>query len=491
MVVDTNDDEPFRASMTHSRSPFAKTTLAALAAVVTAFAGPEEAEACGGCFAPQDPPTVVSGHRMVMSVSPTQSVLWDQIQYAGEPEEFAWVLPVKPGARIEASRAAFFEVLEAQTSVRVVPPMLDCGSSSDGLGCSSQVSLGALDSAESGDARGEEESPVDVVHQGTVGPYETVTLSTEEPGALNTWLTDHGYHVDPTSQPIIDAYVAEGFDFIALRLLPGKGVQQMTPVRVVTPGAGLSLPLRMVAIGTGAQTPIVLYLVGEGRYRIDTFEEAALTRGLLSWNFDDSTTNYEDLRVRALAANGGRSFLTTFAQQGAFSSDLFAAYRQQAIENGESLGCSVVFPEGEAGVVSNPCPAGEPWDSPACGTAPGIDARRLGCEDLDDLAVAFEGLHIEDVWLTRLEMNLPREALATDMTIGAAAAQVPVSNFVEASIAMNAEGACPGGVVRTGGDRRRTRPWMDLVLVAGAAATALFGRRAAQRLARAALRSAP
>src|SRR5688500_13852624 len=98
MVVDTNDDEPFRASMTRSRPPFAKTTLAALAAVVTAFAGSEEAVACGGCFAPQDPPTVVSGHRMVMSVSPTHSVLWDQIQYASEPEEFAWVLPVKPGA---------------------------------------------------------------------------------------------------------------------------------------------------------------------------------------------------------------------------------------------------------------------------------------------------------------------------------------------------------------------------------------------------------
>jgi hypothetical protein len=76
-----------------------------------------DAHACGGCFAPAEPPTVVSGHRMVMSVSPSQSVLWDQIQYAGDPAEFAWVLPVKPGARVEASTAAFFEVLEAQTAV--------------------------------------------------------------------------------------------------------------------------------------------------------------------------------------------------------------------------------------------------------------------------------------------------------------------------------------------------------------------------------------
>jgi hypothetical protein len=66
-----------------------------------------------------------------------------------------------------------------------------------------------------------------VVHKGTVGPYDTVTLSTSTPGALNTWLTTNGYGVDEGTQPIIDAYVAEEFDFIALRLQPGAGVREM------------------------------------------------------------------------------------------------------------------------------------------------------------------------------------------------------------------------------------------------------------------------
>ena len=65
---------------------------------------PGHAEACGGCFAPIDPPTVVSGHRMVMSISPTQSVLWDQIQYTGNPADFVWVLPVPSSdAKVELS----------------------------------------------------------------------------------------------------------------------------------------------------------------------------------------------------------------------------------------------------------------------------------------------------------------------------------------------------------------------------------------------------
>ncbi|HTJ84322.1 MAG TPA: DUF2330 domain-containing protein, partial [Polyangiaceae bacterium] len=77
------------------------------------------ADACGACFIPPGEPTVVTGHRMAMTVSPTQSVLWDSIQYSGAPEDFAWVLPVKKGARIEAANAAFFEVLEGLTATRI------------------------------------------------------------------------------------------------------------------------------------------------------------------------------------------------------------------------------------------------------------------------------------------------------------------------------------------------------------------------------------
>ena len=84
----------------------------------------------------------------------------------------------------------------------------------------------------------------------------------------------HGYAIDPSVKPIIDAYTAEGFDFIALRLLPGQGVQQMKPVRVVTPGMSPTLPLRMVAAGTGANVAITLFVIGEGRYEAQNFPNA-------------------------------------------------------------------------------------------------------------------------------------------------------------------------------------------------------------------------
>ena len=77
-------------------------TLALTAPLLTAaLLSSGSADACGGCFAPPSTSTVVSGHRMALSISMKQTVLWDQIEYQGNPEEFSWVLPIKPGARIE------------------------------------------------------------------------------------------------------------------------------------------------------------------------------------------------------------------------------------------------------------------------------------------------------------------------------------------------------------------------------------------------------
>ncbi len=49
------------------------------------------AEACGGCFAPpiiQSDVPVITGHRMTFSVNPTRTVLWDQFEYTGSPQDF-------------------------------------------------------------------------------------------------------------------------------------------------------------------------------------------------------------------------------------------------------------------------------------------------------------------------------------------------------------------------------------------------------------------
>lgn len=429
--------------------------LSALCAIIPA----EDARACGGCFIQpqQQESTVVTGHRMVLSVSPAQSVLWDQIKYTGDPKEFAWVLPVRAGAVIETSTDAWFETLDAATTTTIVAPLQNCGSSFAGCGSAAPSEAG-------GDlAHDEAGGGVTVLHEGTVGPYETVTLAANEPGVLNKWLIDHGYNVDTETQPVIDAYVGEGFDFIALRLQPGQGVRQMKPVRVLTEGASAELPLRMVAAGTGASVAITLFAISEARFAAENFENAVVPRDLLVWNFDTKASNYTDLRKTALSLKGGAAWLTPFAAHGALLSNfqnagfgsglpyaigsdsagdsvsaatIAEAYIKRGVANDEaqSIGClgELSKIEMSGSLVVNPCPFGKKADDPGCGqvTVDQIDSRTLTCGALDDMAVALRGLHPRDVWLTRLEAELPRSALASDLRLKPADQQLPIDNWI-------------------------------------------------------------
>jgi len=444
------------------------------------------AAACGGCFVPNTDNTVVTGHRMALSISMTQSVLWDQIQYAGKPEEFSWVLPVKKGAKVELANDAWFEALDSATASVIQGPMANCGGGSSGGPGGPFFACGAsADYAVSASDRGMPEPPsVTVVHEGTVGPYETVTLSADDPKALEKWLADHAYVLPEDIKPTVAAYVNEGFDFIALRLIPGEGIQAMRPVRVVTPGSVLGLPLRMVAAGTGAETAIKLFVLGEGRYAAKGFKNGLVSHDDLIWNYDTQSSNFSALRQAALAENGGKTFLTSYARDtgllspaaddlGSISyqirsedfsynrqaTSIAEAYFFQGDANGEKVGdvnACVSSIAKAAAYMGGFQVVGDCADPAGCAPLEDkqVPAANFACGDLDDLSVALNGLHLGDIWVTRLEANLPRAALSTDLVLEAASAQVNVEHRVFVSTAINdpcgASVAAPGAGGRSG-----------------------------------------
>lgn len=490
---------------------------ALFAAGLFTFGTTHDSLACGACISPPGESTVVTGHRMALSISPKQTVLWDQIEYAGAPESFAWVLPVKPGAIIQLSTDAFFDTLDATTTTQVLQPSISCGGdSSFGCGGNSFDNSGAIAQAsdssclfcegESKNGGGFAPPPVTVVSRGSVGPYSMVTLSTDTPGALNTWLTENGFALDPATQPVVDTYVAEGFDFIALKLLPDKDVRAMKPVRVVQEGANPTLPLRMVAIGTGANVALTLFVISEGRWEAQNFGNTVVPSSLIAWDFNDSSSNYGELREKALAHNAGATWLTAFAFPGAllsplpgigfggrmyvseigfgFSNTIAEAYIRQGITNGDTMDEScldelAMVAQSKAMVVK-PCPMDVLLDDPACGANVGeseIHARALACGPLDDVALAMNGLHPADVWITRLEANLPRSALNTDLIVQPAASQSIEDNQKQAGMGLHVVEFCEGqtAMLPPGmmGNRSKPRGNDNLVVLVGFAALSL------------------
>ena len=430
----------------------------ALAALMVVPLSERPARACGGCFRPQQVVSAVNAHRMVFSVSPAQTILWDQFSYSGDPQDFAWVLPVHAaGVKVELAHDEFIAALDAWTSPVIVGPQ---NSSGGGFGCGS-----AANSAAPGDNGG----GVQVINQEIVGPYEVATLRSTDPTALTAWLGQHGYDIPASIQPTITAYVTEGFDFIALRLQPGQGVAAMQPVRVVTQGADPTLPLRMVAAGIGTDVSILLFVISEGRYEAANFDNTQVDFTKLEWNKNTASSNYDTLVQNAMTSGDGRNFTIEFAGplgtntsgSGFGGSNFEQTYYQGAVSAakcpytgihgpdfpstydagnpfGDAAVADAAADDSSTGDASDDASALDDASAPDAGSLDaGSDASSPDNGTLaapydscffDDLSAATAGMNPSDVVVTRLRADLKASALDQDLKVQASADQSPYSN---------------------------------------------------------------
>jgi len=298
-------------------SKLASALLALFVLAAAPLAAPRVASACGGCFAPMGTPNIVTQHRMAVSLSARETTLWDQIQYAGAPEDFVWVLPVSAGVAIELADNAFFEALAAGTQISMTaptPPLPCFCEDGGGFGCG----LAASDRATAG---GEVPFPpsleadggVTVFHEGNIGPYETATVQSEDPMALVAWLQERGYGVPDQTLPTIARYSELGLAFAVLRLRPSVGVQQMQPVRVTVPGLAPTFPLRMVAAGATEELGLELYVFAEGRSQTMNMETVELDRESITFDWSSGTFDYDARFSDAIRRAGGRAWVAEYA----------------------------------------------------------------------------------------------------------------------------------------------------------------------------------
>jgi hypothetical protein len=425
-----------------------------------------DARACGGCFIGPSESTVVTDHRMAFAVSKTQTVLWDQIRYNGDPASFAWVLPVRGDAKVELSSDDWFAALDASTQPVIQSPSPSCPQG----GCNRALSASFADNASATPGGGN----VEVVRQEVVGPYETVVLRSTDATALQTWLDKNGFVVPEAVRPTVAAHVAERFDFVALRLQPGKGVRAMQPVRIVTQGAVATLPLRMVAAGVGPQVGITLYVIGEGRYETQNFPNALLERERLLWDSKQTRSNYQELSIETMAREGGRTWLTESAQRAELT------YTGRFNPDSTSRGFGFPITPGLADVYLAKCKREIACEAGATfGDAESDGGACDPCAAFDDLDVATRGMDTSRVHVSRLRAFLPASSLSTDLRLQASARQEPVSNvYIVRSFADPDESECDdneGGCATS--RRRSTGAGIAALAVLGAKIVAAIRRR--------------
>jgi MYXO-CTERM domain-containing protein len=389
-----------------------------IGATSLALVGEREAAACGGCFTPpKESASDITDERMLLSVSPLQSTLYDQIRYAGNPSAFAWVLPIHGTVDVGLSADVLFDSVDILTQTQIQQPPSSCTvPTACQRGGSPFASATGAQNGASDNAGG---GAVTVTKQQNVGPYATVQLHTTDPMALNTWLLANGFNIPADVQPVIDEYVREGFDFLALKLLPGQGVQSMRPVRVTTPGASLTLPLRMAAIGTGATVGITIWVVADGRYEPQNFPSFHIDDSKLVWDWSARASNYTTLRQQNEQALGGKGW---------------------EMESSLNLGEDVI-----RGVITNGGTyyGGYYQGTPSDATQDYLpstwpDGRPESADEVRtaDINALFAGMVGPQVRVTRMRSDIAHAAMTTDFVLQASADQseMPRARIVSQSI---------------------------------------------------------
>ena len=92
-----------------------------LAIVGLALLLASDAGAVGGVIGPAGESLTVAEARYAVAISPAETTRWASIKLQSFPGAMAWLIPIRPGARVDEASDAWFEALELATAPRIVP----------------------------------------------------------------------------------------------------------------------------------------------------------------------------------------------------------------------------------------------------------------------------------------------------------------------------------------------------------------------------------
>ena len=197
-----------------SRYRFGLLTILVLVLLVAASG----VSACGGLFC-QNTPVDQQAERIIFAVNDDGTITaYVQINYTGSAPDFSWVVPVPSVPKVDVAEIATFDELSNLTSPVFIPPLMpDCARI-------------PVPMALSASGAGMDTSGVQVLASGTAGPYGYDVVTSPDPNELVTWLRTNNYRITEPMEPLVKAYTDEGMVFLAMKLQPDQGVQDIQPV---------------------------------------------------------------------------------------------------------------------------------------------------------------------------------------------------------------------------------------------------------------------
>jgi Uncharacterized protein conserved in bacteria (DUF2330) len=287
---------------------------------------PQSAQACGGFFCDNGPtvmPVDQTGETIVFWVdesgSEPHTEAHIQIQYEGEAENFAWIIPVTSVPEVlVGSQQLFDNLLQATVPSFTVNTQSfgDCSGSAGCLFAKNDRGVEAVALGSSGADGGSEGDTGDggpeILDRGFAGAFEYVTLTGDSVQEIVDWLDMAGYAQDPDAPPILEEYLQEGFAFVAVKLQAGAEVDEIHPLAIRYAGTEPCIPIRLTRIAAVDDMAIRALFLGEQRLAPMNWPHVVINHSRLDW-VNGPALSYPGLVGAAIDEAGGRGFVTEYA----------------------------------------------------------------------------------------------------------------------------------------------------------------------------------
>jgi len=176
-----------------------------------------------------------------------------QVDYEGDAEDFAWVIPVPGYPKLFPVEDEIFYELHELTQP---PPTW-------GFGCG----WGMIPPHASPD------EGVHIWEENQVGIYHTTTLSASDPNSLIEWLNDNGYAFPIEGQEILDYYVQKQWFFVAMKIQSDEIVNNsenytgaIQPIGIMFFSDEMVYPLKISALSAPSWgTEVLIYAFSDTR----------------------------------------------------------------------------------------------------------------------------------------------------------------------------------------------------------------------------------
>lgn len=253
------------------------------------------AQACGGFFC-TTAPINQQVERIIFAQKGQEISAFVQINYTGEVADFAWVVPVPTVPKVDVATMEMFQELDTLTAPVYIGPQMP------------EECMVVFSAAVEDGAGG---SGVTVFSSGEVGPFAYDVIGSEDPRAMVNWLRDNGYQILEAMEPLIDVYVREKMLFLAMKLRPGQGVQDIQPVKMTYTSRKPMIPLRLTAVAANPNMGVLVWLLGDTPYQPENYAAVEIKDEEIEF-FQFGFHNYFQLRSQKIDAVQGQGFVTEF-----------------------------------------------------------------------------------------------------------------------------------------------------------------------------------